>query len=202
MREDFCNCFMKALTYRQYRVINRILLAIPFVFAEIAIALGANVWFPELPYTLSLTVIYVSLEMMRWGLGGASAAVLSGLAFCFASGASGEQYLIYCVGNLAALAALVCLKALGPKRVRGDFLLTILYVGLVFLLIQLGRWVVALILGGNPLLLIQFIATDALSGVFGAVVITMLRSADGLFENQKDYLLRLEEERRAKEMEE
>lgn len=64
------------------------------------------------------------------------------------------------------------------------------------MLLQLGRWGVSIVLGNNPLLIIQFMTTDALSGVFGAVVISVLRNVDGMFENQKSYLLRLEEERR------
>ncbi|MGN0387040.1 MAG: hypothetical protein ACI4EX_14300 [Lachnospiraceae bacterium] len=193
---------MKALTYKQYRAINIFILAIIFFFAETAIALGANVWFPELPYTLSLSVIYISLEMMRWGGFGAVAAVTSGLAFCLASGANGEQFLIYCIGNLMTLFALLYLKKIGTEKVRKDGTLTVTYVLLVFLLAQIGRWLVSTCLGHDPLMIIQFITTDALSGFFGAIVILVLRNADGMFENQKSYLLRLEEERRMREQEE
>lgn len=189
---------MKALTYSKYRAINIILLSVIFSAIETLIAKGANIWFPELGYTLSLAVIFVSLEMMRWNGFGAVSAVLSGLVFCLASGANGQQYLIYCIGNSFALLALLYIKFVGPDKIRKSVPLTLVYVVMVFLLVQGGRWCVSTILGNDPRLIIQFLTTDALSGVFGIVVILVMRNVDGMFENQRSYLRRLEEERKKK----
>lgn len=189
---------MKPLTYNKYRLINIAFISVIFVFLESIITLGANVWYPELAYTLSLGVVFMSLEMMRWKSYGVISVILSGLTFCLASGASPQQFVIYCVGNLLALLNLLYLKKLGCDRVRNSTGLTVLYVVLTFLLVQIGRWLVALVFGGSPLLLVQFLTTDALSGVFAIVVILILRNADGMFENQLSYLRRLEEEREKK----
>ena len=91
---------MKALTYKQYRTVNIIILSVIFAIAESAVTLGANLWFRELPYVLSLAVFFTSLEMVRWRGFGVVAALVSGAAFCAASGAAPKQYLIYCAGNL------------------------------------------------------------------------------------------------------
>ncbi len=189
---------MKPLTYNKYRLINIALISVIFIVLESVITLGANVWFPEIAYTLSLGVVFMCLEMMRWKSFGIIATVLSGLTFCLASGASPQQFLIYCIGNLLGLGSLLYLKLLGYDRVRNRAAFTVIYVILTFLLVQIGRWIVALIFGGSPLLIIQFITTDMLSGVFAVVVILILRNADGMFENQISYLNRLEEEKKKK----
>ena len=190
---------MKALTYKQYRTVNIILLTLIFVIAESAVTLGANLWFRELPYVLSLAVLFTSLEMMRWRGFGAIAAVVSGIVFCAASGASPRQYLIYCAGNLAMLAALVFLKKAGYGKVRSSALLSIGYVLIVFILAQAGRWAVSTALGEDPKLIVQFVTTDSLSALFAIIAILILRNSDGIFEEQKSYLMRLEEERKAKD---
>ena len=193
---------MKALTYNKYRAINIVILSLIFVIAESAVTFGANLWFPELPYTVSLAVIIISLELIRWNAFGAVAALVSGVAFCLASGANPEQFLIYCIGNLFTLFALIFIKTVGSEKIRKNSALCAVYVILVFLLAEVGRGLVAMVLGNEPAILIQFLTTDALSGLFGIIVISIVRNADGMFENQKKYLIRLEEERRAKEMEE
>lgn len=186
---------MKALTYKQYRTINILLLAFLFTIAEFAVTLGANVWFKELPYALSLAVLFVSLELMRWGWYGTVAVVVSGLVFCFASGAEARQYEIYCIGNLFMLFGLLFLKTLGHKRVAKSMSLTVLYILVEFLLAISGRTVVAIIQGTTPLIFVQFLTTDALSCLFAIIVILLARNADGMFEYQRDYLARMEEEK-------
>ena len=187
---------MKALTFKQYRTANIILMTLIFVIAESAVTLGANLWFRELPYVLSLAVLFVSLEMMRWHGYAAVAAVASGLAFCAASGAAPAQYLIYCVGNLFMLFGLFFLKKVGREKVRESSLLSIGYVLIVFLLAQLGRWILSLFFGADLRMLVQFIATDALSALFAVIAVLIVRNIEGVFEDQKTYLLRLEAERR------
>lgn len=190
---------MKALTYKQYRFLNIFLLTLIFIFIESAVTLGANVWFRELPYVLSIGIMFVSLEMMRWGIWAIIADIAASLTLCLASGADGRQLLIYLVGNLAMLLALFFLKAVGDGRVRDSSLWTALYVLIVFVLAQLGRSAVAIILGSDARMLIQFLTTDALSGLFAEIAILIVRNADGIFENQHSYLVRLETERRNRE---
>jgi len=187
---------MKALTYKQYRIINILLLAVVYSVIEAAISLGANIWFPELPYVLSLSVMFVSMELMRWDAFAFVAALVSGVVTCFFSGANGKQYLIYIVGNMAMLLGLFLLKKIGKDKVRQSAFLTVAYVVTEFLLAELGRGVVAVILGSSPLIIVQFLTTDVLTGIFAIIVILILRKTDGMFEDQKAYILRLDEERK------
>ncbi len=184
---------MKALTYKQYRTVNIIILSVIFAIAESAVTLGANLWFRELPYVLSLAVFFTSLEMVRWRGFGVVAALVSGAAFCAASGAAPKQYLIYCAGNLAMLAALLFLKKVG-SAVRENALVSIGYVLIVYMLAQIGRSAVAVVLGAEPAVFIKFAAMDSLSALFAVIAVLIVRNIDGIFEDQKEYLIRLEEQ--------
>ena len=190
---------MKVLTFNRYRTINIMMLAAIFTALEVMVTLGANRWFTEANYTLSFAIIYAALEMMRWEFFGGIAIEVSALAFCIAAGANQQEYGIYCIGSLAMILAVFFLKTVGAEKVRKNILLTIVYVILVYALAQLGRWGMSCALGNDPALIWQFFTTDSLSGVFGIVVILILRKADGMFEEQRSYLKRLDEERIRKE---
>ncbi|MGN0679361.1 MAG: hypothetical protein ACI4JS_06845, partial [Oscillospiraceae bacterium] len=103
------------ISFGQYKGIDLTILTILTAVAEAVVALAASKWFPNELYSLSPMVAMVCIVMMRWGPWAAIPAVVSGLAFCLATGASGEQYVIYCVGNCFALVALVWFKAMGKE---------------------------------------------------------------------------------------
>jgi len=94
------------------------------------------------------------------------------------------------------LAALLMLKGLGKERIRKDGLLTMLYALLTQLLMQVGRSAVAAALGFPAGVLLGFITTDLLSGLFSMVILWSIRRIDGLFEDQKQYLLRISREQK------
>ncbi|MCR5330387.1 MAG: hypothetical protein K6E62_04265 [Lachnospiraceae bacterium] len=192
---------MKALTFNRYRLINIAVMTLMFSVAEVLIVLGARRWFPELPYTLSLNILFMSLEIMRWRSFGAVSAVAGGLVFCIASGASASQFAIYCIGNLLAMVVLLFVKAVGREKIRKDVLLSAAYVSITFIAACLGRYLVSLAFGADPVMIVQFVTTDLLSYVFALVAVLAVRNAEGIFEDQKDYLFRLDRERRERERE-
>lgn len=183
------------ISFGQYKGIDLTILTILTAVAEAVVALAASKWFPNELYSLSPMVAMVCIVMMRWGPWAAIPAVVSGLAFCLATGASGEQYVIYCVGNCFALVALVWFKAMGKEAVRKRFEVSILYTLTAFVGMLVGRWLVAMLFGGSVRLIINFFLVDCLSMVFAVVVVLISRRIDGLFEDQKNYLIRTEEER-------
>ena len=71
-----------------------------------------------------------------------------------------------------------------------------LFVVLAFCGAQLGRWLVSLIFGGSFDSVVTFFLADSLSLVYAVVVVLISRRVDGLFEDQKSYLVRTEAERR------
>ena len=208
------------MTFRQYRQMDLTVFGAMLVVAEALIVLAATRWFPAEAYTVSIVAAVTSIVLMRWGPWAAIHAVLGGLVYCFVSGGQPGQYLIYCAGNLFALLALLWFRipgkdrtsgsdrTSGKERIREDGFLTVIFGLTVQLLMQLGRAAVAFALlraspGSAPAgtqsiagalsFCIGFVTTDALSGFFTAVILWIARRQDGLFEDQKHYLLRIQE---------
>ena len=182
------------ITFRQYQAMDVLMFTVLVCVGEVLITLGATRWFPAEPYTLSLVPAVTAIVMVRWGGFAAIPAFFGALCFCLASGASLPQYVIYCVGNLAALALTQFLYRFGWKRLHEQVLLAILYGLLAALLMQAGRALMALILGTPFALCGGFFTTDVLSTLFAALVVWMGRSLNGMLEEQKHYLRRIAEE--------
>lgn len=185
---------MNNISFKQYRAIDLgIMAAILFVFEMLTVMAGK--WFPMESYTLSPTTLMLCIIIMRWDGFAAIHAVVGGLAFCLAAGAEPRQFIIYCIGNCFALLGLIFLKACGKEKVRNKIPLAIIYVVIVFISIQVGRWLVSMFFGSSLDSILTFIGADSLSLLFAAVAVLISRKMDGLFEDQKHYLIRTEEER-------
>ena len=104
--------------------------------------------------------------------------------------------MVYCIGNCFALVSLILIKALGKQKIRDRVWLTIIFTVLAFVGTELGRGLVSLIFGLAIDAVLAFFTTDSLSLVFAVVVVLISRRVDGLFEDQKAYLIRTESERR------
>ena len=181
------------LTFRQYRSIDLALLSLILCVTETLIVRAASVWFPGQLYTVSTVGALTAIVMMRWGALSAFYAGLGGLVLCLNSGASAPQYVIYVCGNLFAILALPALRAVGKERVRRDSFLSVSFGLCVLLLMQTGRAVLAFSLGTPVRDCLGFFTTDALSLLFTGLIIWTARRLDGIFEDQRHYLLRIQE---------
>ena len=180
---------------RRYRRIDLSIFALMAVLFESLIIQAETKWFPGQPYAVSVVPVVVAIVMIRWGPWAAIHAALGGAAFCYMSGGGGKQYLIYCLGNLAALGTLPLVKALGgEEKVRGEILKTLLYGLCVMLLMWAGRFLTALALGVSAASAAGFFATDVVTLLFTLVILWIVRRLDGVLENQYHYLLRLRAE--------
>ena len=184
----------KQISFRQYRAMDLFLFTALLCGCEALITLGATRWFPGEPYTLSITPAVTAIVMVRWGGFAAIPAVLGAGVFCFVSGAALPQYLIYCVGNLASLVLTRLLCGDGWKRLHENVLLTMLCGMTTALLMQLGRLVLGLVLGGSLQVCAGFVTTDTLSTLFAVLIVWIARRLDGMLEEQKHYLQRVAEE--------
>lgn len=182
------------LTFEQYRNLDLTLFALMLCFSEFIISTAATRWFPGQPFTVSITSAMCAIVLMRWGPWAAIHGAAGAVVYCIVSGATAQQFLIYIVGNLGCLLSLLLLKAAGGERIRKDLALSLLFAEANLLFMQLGRAAVAVILGAAPLSCIGFFTTDALSGVFAMVIVYIARQLDGVFENQKIYLIRVQKQ--------
>ena len=167
--------------------------------SQIAIHFAVNRWQAQYTgYIVSPVAAVVALVMMRWGPWAAIPAALGGVILTFLSGGTTEQMLIYGAGNLLAMAVLLYLRALGKERVRTNAMLSLIFAVLVQVLMQLGRAGVALLMGHPLPACLDFITTDAMSILFTLVIVWIVRRVEGLFEDQKHYLLRIQQEQSLK----
>ncbi len=187
------------LTLKQYRNLDLFLFAVMLLLFEWIIRSAASRWFPGQPYTVSLVAAITVIVMMRWGPWAAIHAALGGWLYCAASSAEPRHYLIYMAGNLFALLSLILLKTIGPKKIRDNVLLSLVFAEATLLFMQFGRALIALLLGSKLSECLAFFTTDALSGLFTVVLVWITRRLDGIFENQKTYLLRIQQEQKEEE---
>lgn len=186
---------MNQITFKQYRVIDvSILVALTIIFEAIATMASAK-WFALQPVALSVGLAMVCIVMMRWSFPAAIAAVAGGLVFCVLSGATIEQYAVYCIGNVFSLLGMVWFKVFGKEGIRNSMWLIALFVSTAYVGQVLGRGLIAVAFGDSWGAFVTFATTDIMTLVFAVVVVILFRKTDGLLEDQKTYLLRLEEER-------
>ena len=178
-------------SFEQYRLIDLAIFALLTCVFEALIVRAARFWFPQELYTVSLSAAMTAIVYMRWGAWGGIHAVLAGFIFCLFSGGTGEQYMIYCVGNLFSLLALILLFRVGKEKVRTSKLLSLLFPILVQFLMHGGRALTALLLGAPLTGVAGFFLEDSLSYVFTLVIAWIVKRLDGVYEDQKHYLLRL-----------
>ena len=185
----------KQIMFGQYRLMDVCMFTLILCISETLIVFASNVWFRDQLYTLSLTAAVSALVMIRWGLLSAVPAVAGAWVMCLFSGADAAQYLVYGAGNLAFLLLYPIFVRGGRwKRVRGDVLLCMLYGALCAVFMQAGRAGAAL-LAGNPLSVCAgFFLTDSLSAVFAVLIVWIARRLDGMLEDQKHYLFRIQKE--------
>jgi hypothetical protein len=186
----------RQFSFQQYRGIDLALFAVILCISEGLLVTSASRWFPDQLYTVSVVGALTAIVLMRWGSWAAIHAALGGLVFCLASHGSARQILVYCAGNLFSLLMLLPRRRLGSERIRNSSFLSVCFGLGTLLLMQLGRAVLALALGSPFYSALGFFTTDALSLLFTGLILWIARRADGVFEDQKHYLLRIHEEER------
>lgn len=183
------------ITFKQYRNVDLIIFSVIAAVFEVVATLATSKWFPGQPMSISITLAMILIAMHRWNAYSAVVAVSGGLALCIASSASIEQYLVYCVGNVFALVSLFLFKLFTKERVRNGPFLTILLSATSYVAMSFGRWLLSLPFGAGIDELVGFLVSDILSLLFAIVILWIFRGVDGLIEDQKAYLFRLERER-------
>jgi hypothetical protein len=184
----------KCRTVKQYRALDLAMFALMLTVAETLAVTAARRWFPNEPYTVSVTPAITAIVMMRWGPWAGLHAALGGVIFCLTSGAGMKHYIIYGLGNLLSLAALGYVRSATPEGIRDSVGKSLALALMVALLMQLGRVLVAVVLGSAPAAALGFFTTDVITLLFTLVLIWIARRLDGIFEEQNHYLLRLKQQ--------
>ena len=186
---------MNNITFKQYRNIDLCIFALLLTVSEAVTTVATNSWFAAQPVAISTTLTFICIMMMRWGSFGAIHAVIGGIVFCIASGASAEQFLIYAGGNLLGVLSVLLFKVFTKEAIRKSCAKLILFTSCTYLLIQLGRWIISLFFGGGLWNIVGLLASDIISLLFATVIMLLLRNVDGMIEDQKAYLFRQQREK-------
>lgn len=186
---------MKQITFNQYRQIDIILLCIITAVFEGIACIATTEWFSLQAMAISITFTMVCITALRWGALSILPSFVGAFVYCVFSGANVRQFVVYCGGSLFCLITIPLLNKLSKEKVRLRFNHRLCYVSTTYLAITIGRWIISLIFELTFVTFLPFITTDILSLLFAIVVLSALKSSDGLLEDQKSYLLRLEKER-------
>lgn len=194
-KEHSQNMSTPSLTFKQYRSADLTIFAVLTVIFEALVTLGATTWFPGQMYSVTIVYLMFVLVLMRWGAYSGIVAFLSGVAYCVALKATLPMYVIVCGGNLFGLFALFMHK-MGKQKIRDSVGWSILYAFVCFACISVGRLLISLAFELQKEV-IQYILYDVFSAVFAVVIVLVCRKQNGMFEDQKHYLLRVDAERKA-----
>ena len=189
------------LTFKQYRSIDLTIMAVILAISEAVVTLAATKWFPGQPFSVSTTLTVVCIAMMRWDGYAVIHAMLGGAVYCLSMGAGAVSFVVYCAGNCGALIALLLFKLSSKERVAGKYAFTVLFAVTAYIGMQLGRWAMLLIIPKAeetltydcPLdLLLNLLLKEIITLLFAVIVCLLARRMDGLFEDQRQYLLRVQ----------
>lgn len=180
----------------QYIVVDMILLTLLTCLLEWAGRIALDV-FPGELFTISLVLPMTLIAMMRHGTLGVLVAALGGLTYCILNSAAWDVYLIYILGNSMIAVNLVWFGKPGKERIRQSPGMIVMYVLSGYLLMNLGRSLLAFVMGYTPFLAttVRYFTTDTLSAVMAVIIVLIARKQDGVFEDQMRYLERLASEK-------
>ena len=87
---------------------------------------------------------------------------------------------------------LIYVNKVGKDKIRSSFFDASLYMVVGFLLMEIFRGIASMAVAGSNIgVILQFVMTDMLSLVFAILVVIVVRKMEGIFQDQKQYLLEL-----------
>ena len=179
------------MSFKQYRLMDLCSFIAMYALCEYLVIKAATVWFDE-PYSISIMIAMLGIVMMRWDKYTIFNAVVYAFLFVFYQHGSFGQYLVYIVGNLGFMLSYFYVNRVGKDKIRGSFFNSTIYMIVCFLLMEIFRGIASvLVFGSSPFVIVQFIFTDMLSLVFAILTLIVVRKQDGIFMDQKEYLLEL-----------
>lgn len=184
----------RSRTIAGYRGIDLSLFAVMVVVFETVIVKAAVNWFPMEAWMVSVVPAVTAVVMVRWGPWCLIHAALGGAVTTLAMGGGWQQYVIYIIGNAAALAVLPLKNKWGWKKLHEGFLPVLGFSALIVLSMQAGRAAVSLIMGIAPEEVWRMTAMDSITYVFTLLIVWITARLDGILEDQVHYLKRLSQE--------
>lgn len=187
------------ISFKQYRVGDLCVFIVLAIIAEL-VCYFAQFWFPSAAfYTLNLMLPLITLVIVRWGWWGVILAACEGVLYAAIRGGGWQSYLITIIGNAAIAVELLLIRMIKEERLYKHWYWAFLVTLAGWTAMNLVRACLSAIFYKNFLVQLEtafgFSDCGLLALVMGEIIILVCRRLDGLFENQKSYLLRLKKER-------
>ena len=190
------------ISFRQYKYTDLFFFALVLGLSELLVFCAFKLWFKSTvdKFYINFMLAIVLTVIMRWGWVGGIYAVVDGVVQCAIGGAGWQGYLTYIIGTACIFFVLLLTKFVGKEKIRGKWYLTLAYILVGWVSVNLGITCMSAIFGTNFL---SALGTNFGFGVYGVLplagaiaVIMILRRLNGMFEDQKHYLLRQDRERK------
>ena len=190
------------ISFRQYKYTDLFFFALVLGLSELLVFCAFRLWFKNTvdKFYINFMLAIALTVIMRWGWVGGLYAVVDGILLCAIEGGSWQSYLTYIIGTACILSVLLLTKFVGKEKIRGKWYLSLAYIAVGWVSVNLGITCMSAIFGENFL---SALLTSFGMGVYGGLafagaiaVIMVLRRMNGMFEDQKHYLIRQDKERR------
>ena len=190
------------ISFRQYKYTDLFFFALVLGISELLIFCAFKFWFRSTvdKYYVNFMLAIALTVIMRWGWVGGIYAAADGAVLCAMQGANWQAYLTYIIGAACIESVLLLTKFVGKEKLRSKWYLTLAYILVGWVSVNLGISCVGAIVGES---FVSSLVTSFGFGVYGIfplaasiVTIMILRRLDGMFEDQKHYLLRQDRERK------
>lgn len=192
----------RLISFRQYKLTDLFFFALVLGLSDLLIFCAFKFWFRNTAdkYFISFMLPIALTVIMRWGWLGGFYAVIDGILLCAMQGGSWQSYLSYIIGNACILSVLLLTKFMGKERIRSKWYFSLAYVLVGWISVNFGLTCMSAIFGEG---FASALAKNFGFGVYGALslagavaVVMILRRLNGMFEDQKHYLLRQDKERK------
>lgn len=188
------------VSYNQYKLVDILLFMVIMTALEAVNVFAIKRWFPGMLFAVSLMFTVSLMVLVRWNFLAAIFTVSHGVVYCaFLSvfqTVGYEEYIIYAVGNSFLLLSWFIFKIIPKEKLFSKWYLTLIYPLVAFVLVLLGRTLVATCFGvGFVEALGSYFFTESLNIVFAIIALLILRRFDGMLEDQKTYLKRVAREK-------
>ena len=193
----------RLISVKQYRATDLTIFALITIVSEL-LGYFATVWFSGVAdFTLSLVIPITCLVLVRWGWQATFFPIIGGAVFCLVGKLGVNYYATYCLGGTFIMLMLLPAKLIGVDRIRSKWYFTALFAVGAWLCVYLGRsvlWAISYAIspveGATALTGFTGFWLDIMSLFAGVAVLLIMRKLDGMFEEQKSYLKRMDKERK------
>lgn len=191
------------ISYKQYKFADIFLFLVLTCVFETINVFAVKRWFPDMFFSVSLTLTVSLIVLVRWNFVSAIFPVVGGALYCLLiqllatdKAIDYSTYIIYIVGNAFVILSWFLFKIIPKEKLFSKWYLTLIYPFTGFLLVVLGRTLIAVCFYPEKFgeFLGSFVFAESLNAAFAVIAFLILRRFDGMLEDQKSYLKRVAQE--------